>query len=69
VQAAKLRYPELFAGVDTTTETWILDQMRVVNTQPEFFFFFFFCVLKESKFIFHGVRSLGAGAASSGDWI
>jgi hypothetical protein len=63
VQAAKLRYPELFAGVDTTTETWILDQMRVVNTQPEF------CVLKESKFIFHGVRSLGAGAASSGDWI
>jgi hypothetical protein len=25
--------------------------------------------LKESKFIFHGVRSLGAGAASSGDWI
>jgi hypothetical protein len=25
--------------------------------------------LKESKFIFHGVRSVGAGAASSGDWI
>ncbi|KAG0598847.1 hypothetical protein M758_12G105400 [Ceratodon purpureus] len=35
LKATKLRYPELFAGVDTATETWILDQMRVVRPVVE----------------------------------
>lgn len=31
LQAAKVRWPGLFDGVDSTTEDWILDQMHIVN--------------------------------------
>uniref|UniRef100_A0A7I4CU35 Uncharacterized protein n=1 Tax=Physcomitrium patens TaxID=3218 RepID=A0A7I4CU35_PHYPA len=34
VKAAQIRYPELFAGMDAATETWILYTMRV-RARPE----------------------------------
>lgn len=35
LKAAKIRYPELFTGVDTATENWILDSMRTVRPVVE----------------------------------
>lgn len=37
LQAAKIRYPELFVDVDEATETWILDSMRTVLTHLDTF--------------------------------
>lgn len=37
LQAAKVRWPSLFNGVDSSLEDWIVDQMHVVK----FIFFFF----------------------------
>ena len=31
LQAAKLRWPALFDGVDSATEDWLVDQMIIVN--------------------------------------
>jgi hypothetical protein len=36
IQAAKIRWPQIFRNVDAATETWILEEMRTVS--PEFFF-------------------------------
>ncbi|KAG0623993.1 hypothetical protein M758_3G216100 [Ceratodon purpureus] len=35
LKAAKIRYPELFAGLDAAAETWILDCMRTVRPVVE----------------------------------
>ncbi|KAJ8749009.1 hypothetical protein K2173_013452 [Erythroxylum novogranatense] len=35
VKAAKLRWPALFDGVDTSTEEWIVDQMHIVRPVVE----------------------------------
>ncbi len=35
IQAAKIRWPQIFRSVDAATETWILEEMRTVS--PEFF--------------------------------
>ncbi|XP_050386470.1 uncharacterized protein LOC126802803 isoform X2 [Argentina anserina] len=35
VKAAKVRWPALFNGVDSTLESWVLDQMRIVRPVVE----------------------------------
>ncbi|XP_059456967.1 uncharacterized protein LOC132186875 isoform X2 [Corylus avellana] len=35
VKAAKVRWPALFDGVDSTTEGWIVDQMYIVRPVVE----------------------------------
>ncbi|BBN00152.1 hypothetical protein MPTK1_1g26820 [Marchantia polymorpha subsp. ruderalis] len=35
VKAAKLRWPEIFVGVDADTEAWVLDSMRTVRPVVE----------------------------------
>lgn len=37
LQAAKLRWPELFDNVDSSLEDWIVDQMHIVRLLFYFF--------------------------------
>lgn len=50
-QAAKVRWPSLFNGVDSSLEDWIVDQMHVVK-----FFIFVLSSLSIISFFVHFLR-------------